>query len=80
MGVERRDTAKSKVQYHILSEKNQEVSATPPTSRKKRLTFFVTTMLQKCDHLLLGAKSGFPTFIVLILESLYRKFALTTLK
>ena len=56
MGVERRAAAKSKVQYHILSEKNQGLSETPTDSRKNRLNFFVTTMSQIGDHLLLGAK------------------------
>ena len=56
LGVERRAAAKSKVQCHILSEKNQGLSETPTDSRKNRLNFFVTTMSQIGDHLLLRAK------------------------
>ena len=56
MGVERRTAAKSKVQYHILSEKNQELLETPTDTCKNGLNFFGTTMSQKCTHLLLGAK------------------------
>ena len=55
-GVERRAAAKTKVHHHIFPEINQEIGAAPLASRKNGLYFFVTTMLQKCAHLLLGAK------------------------
>ena len=58
MGVERRAAAKSKVQYHILSEKNQELLETPTDTCKNGLKFFGTTMSQIGYHLLLGAKDA----------------------
>ena len=61
-GVERRAAAKSKVQYHILSEKNQELSETPTDTCKNGLIFFGTTMSQIEAHLLLGAKDGSQAF------------------